>query len=167
MFNIHLVGAVKVVVTYSRAIKYLRLPSRSRRAVAVSFELALKLAFDPLRSAKTVCDTSRVWHTSSKTVFNSRKHVPGVKLETITWLVACELEEAQSKFVQRKIAATTTTTATTTATTKRKVGNGDGVLGLDPIGRRYDFDFRYSESIFFVRRDEIEKQTVNLQIYEW
>lgn len=32
----------------------------------------------------------------------------------------------------------------------------DGVLGLDPIGRRYDFDFRYSESIFFVRRDEIE-----------
>lgn len=28
--------------------------------------------------------------------------------------------------------------------------------GPDPIGRRYDFDFRYSASIFFVRRDEIE-----------
>lgn len=38
-------------------------------------------------------------------------------------------------------------------TGKKRVDNGDGVLG--PIGRRYDFDFRYSPSIFFVRHDEI------------
>jgi len=33
---------------------------------------------------------------------------------------------------------------------------GNGAFDLDSIGRWYDFDFRYSESILFVCRDEIE-----------
>ncbi|KYQ59199.1 hypothetical protein ALC60_01785, partial [Trachymyrmex zeteki] len=85
--------------------------SQRIKAVAVSFELALKLAFDPPRFAQ-----------------NNHNDDDEDKVEN-------EDEDEDEDDGQRRWCSWSRS---------------------DRIGRWYDFDFRYSKSIFFVCRDEIE-----------
>lgn len=103
---------------------------------------------------------SHVRHTGAKAVFNSRKHVPGIKLETIMWLEAPRNSEEGGKGEEkgsRRSAALRRERERERIKLQRPWGkenddndvgeDDDGNDGEDRVGRsdrQYDFDFRYS-----------------------